>query len=112
MKSRIILAVAAMAVISCSPKVVVQPTEPAAPPVLATEVVSAPAPEPAAGPSPESVAKGKELYNNNCGKCHKLFDTNAFNADEWEPILKRMQRKAKLTDEDMVFVHDYVLTSL
>ncbi|RZJ33151.1 MAG: c-type cytochrome [Flavobacterium sp.] len=109
MKSKIILAAFAAFIFSCSHKVVVQPTTPVTPPMPVTEVAAGPTPEPSAAPSPESVAKGKELYNNNCGKCHKLFDTKEFSAQDWEPILKRMQRKARLTDEDMVFVHDYVV---
>lgn len=44
------------------------------------------------------LAEGKSLYENNCAKCHKLYDTKEFSAEEWKPIVTRMQKKAHLDD--------------
>jgi cytochrome c5 len=44
------------------------------------------------------LAEGKELYDNNCAKCHKLYDARDFSAEEWKPIVIRMQKKAHLDD--------------
>lgn len=111
MRSKIVLAAVGALIISCSPKIVVQPTTPVPPAAPAPELAVGPA-GPAEAPTPESVARGKELYNNNCGNCHKLFSPKDLPAEKWEPTLKRMQVKARLTDEDMVFIHDYVFANL
>ncbi len=65
------------------------------------------------GPSKATVAKselailiakqnaGKEIYENNCAKCHQLSDPKSHSVQEWQPILKKMQVKARLQDADM-----------
>lgn len=53
-------------------------------------------------------AEGKGLYENNCAKCHKLYDTKAFSADEWKPIMLSMQKKAKLQDVDREKIYAYI----
>jgi cytochrome c5 len=52
--------------------------------------------------------EGKTLYENNCAKCHKLYDTKAFSVTEWTPILISMQKKAKLQDADIEKIHAYI----
>ncbi len=52
--------------------------------------------------------EGKALFENNCAKCHKLYDTKAFSADKWIPILARMQKKAKLQDADREKIYAYI----
>ena len=52
--------------------------------------------------------EGKALYENNCAKCHKLYDTKAFSEDKWIPILARMQKKAKLQDADREKIYAYI----
>jgi cytochrome c5 len=46
----------------------------------------------------ETLAEGLSLYEYNCAKCHKLYAPKDFSAEEWKPIVARMQRKAKLND--------------
>ena len=58
--------------------------------------------------TPEVVAEGKSLYENNCAKCHKLYDTKDFSAEEWKPIVKEMQRKAHLNDLQGEKIYNYV----
>jgi len=65
------------------------------------------------GPSKATVAKseqailitkqnaGKEIYENNCAKCHQLYDPKSYSIQDWQPILKKMQVKARLQDADM-----------
>ncbi|WP_396169414.1 cytochrome c [Flavobacterium sp.] len=72
------------------------------------------------GPSKTRVAKseldiliakqnaGKEIYENNCAKCHQLYDPKSYSLQDWQPILKRMQIEARLQDADM----DKILTYL
>ena len=72
------------------------------------------------GPSKASIAKselalliakqnkGKEIFENNCAKCHKLYDTKAYSIEKWHPILYDMQKKAHLTDADMDKILAYI----
>lgn len=55
-----------------------------------------------------SLIEGKALYDNNCGKCHKLFDANEYTAEEWKPIVDRMQAKAKIDDNQTALVYAYL----
>ncbi len=100
MKSRI-LTIAALAVIvfSCAVKKetvkVVETTEP----VKVADVTP-------------TVAGGQNLYDNNCGKCHKLFKATDFSKEDWKPILVRMQKKAHLDDAQMASISDYITSQL
>ncbi|VXA97359.1 Cytochrome C [Flavobacterium sp. 9AF] len=58
--------------------------------------------------SPEH-AQGKLLYENNCGKCHALFSADKYTKEQWEPIVLRMQKKARITDEQRELVYNYLV---
>jgi mono/diheme cytochrome c family protein len=58
----------------------------------------------------EVLAEGKSLYSNNCAKCHDLYDPNSFTAEEWTPIVIRMQKKAKISDEQREKIYAYLTT--
>lgn len=87
---------------ACSPKVV---------PVLA-EVKAPPTPPPT--PTTEvttltaELAEGKSLYENNCAKCHELYDRKQFSGAQWSPILYRMQKEAGISDADRDKIFNYV----
>ncbi|KIA94660.1 MULTISPECIES: cytochrome c [unclassified Flavobacterium] len=100
MKSRI-LTVAALAVIvfSCAAKKDAPKVVETAEPVKMIELTPA-------------VATGQNLYDNNCGKCHKLFKATDFTKEDWKPILVRMQKKAHLDDAQMASVSDYITSQL
>jgi len=57
---------------------------------------------------PADLAEGKNLYENNCAKCHKLYDAKDFSAEEWKPIVTRMQRKAHLDDAQGQKIYNYI----
>ena len=52
--------------------------------------------------------EGKALYENNCGKCHDLYDTKAFSAEKWKPIVEDMRKKARLSEADGLKIFNYV----
>lgn len=52
--------------------------------------------------------EGKVLFENNCAKCHRLYGAKEYSAQEWTPILERMQKKAHLTDQDREKIYGYV----
>jgi cytochrome c5 len=102
MKNKFIAAVAfGILIFSCSPKVVVQPSQPAVSqtPEATPSVTVA---------SSDEVVHGKDLYNNSCARCHKLFAPTDFTRQDWAPILVRMQKKAKLDDAQMASITTYI----
>ena len=54
------------------------------------------------------LAEGKGLYENNCASCHKLYDAKEFSAEEWKPIVLRMQKKAHLDDLQGQRIYNYL----
>ncbi|WP_428231731.1 c-type cytochrome [Flavobacterium sp.] len=58
------------------------------------------------------LAEGKNLYENSCARCHKLYDAKKFTQEEWKPILIRMQKKAKLDDTQMASISNYITSQL
>ena len=56
--------------------------------------------------------EGKNLFENNCAKCHKLYDPKDFSAQEWKPILKRMQKQANLEDAQIENISNYITSQL
>ncbi len=53
-------------------------------------------------------AEGKSLYENNCAKCHDLYNATDFSAAEWKPIVARMQEKAHLDDLSGQKIYSYL----
>lgn len=100
MKSRIIImAVAGMLMYSCSPKIA--PTPPPPPP--------APEPVAVAEPAKPNTAEGLYIYERNCAKCHRLYKPEEYSAQEWRPILTKMQKMADISDEDTEKVYAYLI---
>ncbi|MCP2027288.1 cytochrome c5 [Flavobacterium sp. HSC-32F16] len=58
------------------------------------------------------LAEGKNLYENSCVRCHKLYEPTKFSKEEWQPILVRMQKKAKLDDIKMASITNYLHSQL
>jgi len=93
MKTKLVMAALLGTVLfSCAPKVVTPPTPPAAPANVLTP----------------ALAEGKNLYENNCAKCHKLFDRHEFTAEQWKPIVLRMQKNANIQDLEREKIYNYL----
>lgn len=109
MKIKICVAIFALAIAyGCTAKKVAAPTY-EAPPVAVAIVASAPLEEKLAI-TPETLAEGKSLYGMNCAKCHELFDKTSYTAEEWTPIVLRMQKKARISDEHREKIYAYLTT--
>lgn len=80
--------------VACSPKT--------------TEVIEVEGEAPDAFPSSE-VAEGSQLYNDNCGKCHKLKTVTDFTPEQWKTIVPDMAEKAKLDETQENKILQYVL---
>lgn len=105
MKSKIItLAALVLFVVSCG-------TQKSAP-VAATEAAAPPAETAKAVTLTPELAEGQNLYENNCAKCHKLFEPKKFTQEEWSPILVRMGKKAHLDAVQMTSITNYINSQL
>ncbi|MCD0471708.1 cytochrome c [Flavobacterium sp. JAS] len=103
MKTKIlILAAVVLFVVSCGTKKSA-PATPATPAVTEAVKTTELTPE---------LAASKSLYENNCAKCHKLFDPKKFSQEDWKPILVKMQKKAKLDDTQMASISNYITSQL
>lgn len=58
------------------------------------------------------LAEGKNLYENSCVKCHKLYEPKEYTKTEWTPILVKMGKKAKLNETQMASITNYIDSQL
>lgn len=56
--------------------------------------------------------EGKSLYENNCARCHKLYEAKEYSQENWKPILMRMQKKAHLEDVQIASISNYITSQL
>jgi len=87
--------------VNCSPKV-------------ANTVTAGPVPTSDQVKSQYSAAQldqGKTIWQNSCNKCHKLFEPGSHDPEQWNNILKRMIRNAKLDLSDAQLVRAYLIAN-
>jgi mono/diheme cytochrome c family protein len=102
MKSSVLIGLVVVSVIyGCAPKKVVITEE--VPPV---KEVTAEKFEITA----EVIAEGKNLYTTSCADCHSLYEKESFTAEQWKPIVIRMQKNTKLTDLQREKIYAYLIT--
>lgn len=56
-----------------------------------------------------AVQNGYNVFAEKCQKCHKLKDPAKFTTEDWNKILPKMAKKAKLTDDQTALVKTYVI---
>ena len=56
------------------------------------------------------LVEGKSMYEVNCAKCHKLYDKSDYSASEWKPIVLRMQKNTRISDEQREKIYAYLTT--
>lgn len=54
------------------------------------------------------IAAGHQLYDQNCGRCHRLFSPVEFKEKRWDRIVDEMAPKARLSAEEKSKVLAYV----
>jgi len=59
----------------------------------------------------QTLTQGRELYVNKCASCHNLHLPSQFTKQQWDPIMNRMQKKAKLTDSQREMISRYLETN-
>ena len=58
----------------------------------------------------DSVKTGNELYENKCKRCHKLKDPAKYTMVQWPGLVNKMQKRAKITDEEKNIILIYLAT--
>ncbi|AOC93608.1 hypothetical protein BB050_00452 [Flavobacterium anhuiense] len=99
MKNFLILAGLALFVVSCGTQ-------------KKAAVASTPAEAPKTVALTPELETGKNLYDNSCARCHKLYEPKKFTKEEWTPILVRMGKKAKLDETQMASITNYIDSQL
>lgn len=56
----------------------------------------------------ETVSTGYALYGQQCAKCHKAKTVKDFSREEWNSILPRMAKKAKLEEGQEAKIDAYI----
>ena len=56
----------------------------------------------------QTALQGQTLYENNCKRCHRLYNASEFTAARWPSILDSMQKKAKITDQQKELISEYL----
>jgi mono/diheme cytochrome c family protein len=103
MKSSVLIGLVVVSVVfGCAPKKVVILTE-EIPPVK--EIVAEKFEITA-----EVIAEGKNLYTTSCADCHSLYEKESFTAEQWKPIVLRMQKNTKLSDLQREKIYAYLTT--
>jgi len=59
----------------------------------------------------EVLNEGRELYIDRCGKCHDLYQTSEYTKEKWAKIMNKMQKPAKITDEQKELIIKYINTN-
>ena len=56
----------------------------------------------------ETLTKGRQLYVDNCGKCHSLHAPSQFNAAQWQNNLDNMQERANINNDQKSLILAYL----
>lgn len=57
----------------------------------------------------EMIAQGESIFQNKCGNCHALPKVKDHSAENWKPIMIRMQKEAEISDKEREYVYNYVV---
>ena len=61
------------------------------------------------GVSTDNLLAGRTLYVNHCGSCHNLHLPEQYTRQHWEKEIPEMQQKAKISDEEVKLISNFIL---
>lgn len=61
--------------------------------------------------TPQQIAGGKAISANSCGECHEEHQPGELTVKEWDDILPKMSRKAKLSSADAATLYAWMVTN-
>jgi ribosomal protein L31 len=107
MKKTLVLAISFALIYSCSPKTKSTATEAPKPVSQTTTSVTSiqPATESAAV---VDMAAAEKTCRTVCSGCHDFYPANAYTADKWPGIVKKMQKKAGFSDAEKTQILAYL----
>ena len=56
----------------------------------------------------EELKSGRKIYVNKCGSCHTLRLPEKFTRTQWTEAMVKMQKKAKISDEEKQLILNYL----
>jgi hypothetical protein len=56
----------------------------------------------------EELQQGRDLYINNCGRCHDLYSPDDYTASQWKNIIPSMSPNTRLTTSQVTLVTKFV----
>jgi len=59
--------------------------------------------------SETQLSQGEAYFASNCAQCHKLFDPDSRDPEQWNTVLKRMIPKTQLTYDESKLVRAYLV---
>src|SRR5881397_1567712 len=60
--------------------------------------------------SSKETQAAKRIYSAKCAKCHKFYDPNAYQQDEWAQWMQKMSKKSKLKPDQSDLLSRYIDT--
>jgi cytochrome c5 len=60
--------------------------------------------------SEADIQHGKQVWETSCKRCHKLYAPESHTVKQWERILPRMEKRAKLSEMDGAKVRGYIMS--
>ena len=110
-KTAFLLISIAIVVVCCkSTQTVSQKTPPAKSPLEPIESDVAIANAHWQGTTLDNLTQGYSIYSDKCSDCHGTKKPDSYTVDEWNSILPKMGRKAKLDSTQYKLVFRYILT--
>lgn len=52
--------------------------------------------------------QGRDLYINNCGRCHSLYSPDSYSVSTWKGIISQMAGRTSMTSAQVTLVTKYV----
>ena len=62
------------------------------------------------GTTMDNLNQGYSIYDDKCTDCHRTKKPDSFTVDEWNSVMPKMGRKAKLDTTQYKLVYRYILT--
>lgn len=52
---------------------------------------------------------GEQLYKEKCGGCHALYKKDQFTVGDWDTVIARMEKKARLDNLQSKLIREYLV---
>lgn len=52
---------------------------------------------------------GEQLYKEKCGGCHALYRREKYEEGDWDSIIARMEKKARLDEHQSKLIREYLV---